>query len=724
MNIFSSPAGVVKAPPSTIQTTSKEDRLQQTALTTARAQAKKLTDLYRREPFDWDFLQRELSLQTIPTVKLDYATLLGFLQGWVNAAPARQQKEALRLAEELAAREKRTYTAIDIKLPNGLDFKPQQKKAIGALLEVLYNQDLNGALVPLGTGKGKSWIAAGLALWLQKHDPKKFCNFLGLFPPILIITKKSVVLDFRDTLKKLGLESVGLAVDVWSYNEVFSTKNRNFFKEEVVNIFGQDTKVIRFNLPAQAAPRLIILDECQEIKKEKSKRTKYLEAFLQFPEIKWVFTSATPAVTVWDTMFMSLAMRLPYGARPLNRETFPEFARTLCLGADPRSANAAALERWGAALGDRFVKPPGDPQKVKALNKVKLFEITDPANKAMLKNAMKNYLEALERTGRSIDPQGQVMVAFMVMARAAELASVDTWVADAIEAHRNGYAPVIAIRFTETLKELVMKLCESDYFKQHNLTKDKISLIWGGNREIKPEELLPEARAAEIAAKMGMWILDNPDEARKPKAEDIGISKEEFRAFHKGIKYTSERIFREMTKDAFAARNERLREMKLHNQNQKERHENVQAFLNGETEFCIYTLSSGGTGISLDHRYQHTRPRRVMSTMTYWAEEFAQALGRCVRITTITDTLQEIYVPEGTILSDHMAPKLARKLKSVDAIGSSNVDLAGELELAIRKRAEVIKLTAADLEAAESTGVIEADEDDDDEDDESQAQAA
>lgn len=720
MNIFATPAGVRKTP-ATEQYTSNEDRLQQSALTTARSQAKKLTDLYRREPFDWEFLQKELSLSVIPTIKLDYATLLGFLQGWVNAAPARQQKESLRLAEELALREKRTYTAIDIKLPNGLDFKPQQKKAIGALLEVLYNQNLNGALVPLGTGKGKSWIAAGLALWLQKHDPSKFCNFLGLFPPILIITKKSVVLDFRDTLKKLGLESVGLAVDVWSYNEVFSNKNRNFFKEEIVEVFGQQNKVIRFNLPPQAAPRLIILDECQEIKKEKSKRTKYLDAFLQFPEIKWVFTSATPAVTVWDTMFMTLAMRLNYGARPLTRETFPEFARTLTLGADPRSANAAALERWGAAIGDRFVKPPGDPQKVKALNKVKLFEITDPINQNMLKNAMKNYLEALERTGRSIDPQGQVMVAFMVMARAAELATVDTWVADTIHAHQNGYAPVIAIRFVETLKELVMKLCDSEYFKSKNLTQKKISLIWGGNREIKLEDLLPENRAAEIAVKMGMWILDNPDEARKPKAEDIGITKEEFHAFHKGIKYTSERIFREMTKDSFAKRNEKLREMKLHNQNQNERHENVQAFLNGETEFCIYTLSSGGTGISLDHRFQYTRPRKVMSTMTYWAEEVAQALGRCCRITTLTDTLQEIYVPEGTLLSDHMAPKLARKLKSIDAIGSSNVDLAAELEDAIRKKLKVEKLTAEDLMPTASSGVIEVEEDDDEETEEQMA---
>jgi hypothetical protein len=160
--------------------------------------------------------------------------------------------------------------------------------------------------------------------------------------------------------------------------------------------------------------------------------------------------------------------------------------------------------------------------------------------------------------------------------------------------------------------------------------------------------------------------------------------------------------------------------MKLHNQNQKERHENVQAFLNGETEFCIYTLSSGGTGISLDHRFQYTRPRKVQSTLTYWAEEVAQALGRCCRITTLTDTLQEIYVPEGTLLSDHMAPKLARKLKSIDAIGSSNVDFAAELEDAIRKKQKAEKLTAEDLMPAESSGVIEVEDEDDDDDAEEQ----
>ena len=112
-----------------------------------------------------------------------------------------------------------------------------------------------------------------------------------------------------------------------------------------------------------------------------------------------------------------------------------------------------------------------------------------------------------------------------------------------------------------------------------------------------------------------------------------------------------------------------------------------------------------------------------MSTICFWAEEFAQALGRCVRITTITDTLQEIYIPENTMLSDHMAPKLARKLKSIDAIGSSNVDLASELEDALRKKKRVEKLTVEDLIPSESSGVIEVEEEETD-DEETEDQVA
>jgi hypothetical protein len=64
-----------------------------------------------------------------------------------------------------------------------------------------------------------------------------------------------------------------------------------------------------------------------------------------------------------------------------------------------------------------------------------------------------------------------------------------------------------------------------------------------------------------------------------------------------------------------------------------------------------------------------------------------------------------------------MAPRLAQKLKSVDAIGSSNVDLAAELERAMKKRSVAQKLTVEDKAGYKSSGVIETEEDDDDDDD-------
>jgi hypothetical protein len=716
MNLFQTPTNLPK--PRAVPVVSNEDRLTASILTGARSKAKALCTAYKQgELKGWTEVFQRVGIE--PSGKMlppfNYDTLTGFLSSWVAGEPERQRLAGIKLLEEQAKRQRRSYDAIDIPLPNELKFKPQQLKSISALIDVLYRQDLRGALIPLGTGKGKSWIAAGLALWLQRNKPEEYNSFMGLFPTVLIVTKKSVVMEFKQTLKNLGLSNIGMAVDVWSYNDLMSRKNKNFFREEIVMRFEQETKVMRFTLPKEAAPRLIILDEVQELKKEKSKRTKYLEAFLEFPFIKWVSTSATPAVTIQDTLFMSRSMGLDFGGQPLTRDKFPEFARTLTLGADPTKPNVAALTRWSAYLGDRFIKPPNDPRTTVVTNRVKLFKIVDPVALKMVNSAMDNYREAIARQGRVIDPRGEIMVSFMIMARAVELATVDTWVEDSIAAHKQGLAPVLALRFIESLKDYVMKLCESSYFKELGYTSKNISLIWGGSAEIKQEDLLTPERAGEITKLVSQWVLSGETKGM-PKAEDLGIEPKEYRAFKKGIKYTSERLFREMSKEAFSARNDKLRAMHLHNQNAKERYASVQAFLNGSTEFCCYTLSSGGTGISLDHRFTYTRPRLVMSTLTYWSEEFSQALGRCDRLTTLSDTLQEIYIPQDTLISDHMAPKLAQKLKSINAIGSSNVDLAAELEVALKKKEAGRKLTEEEAKGIVAVGDIEETEDEDDED--------
>ena len=88
-------------------------------------------------------------------------------------------------------------------------------------------------------------------------------------------------------------------------------------------------------------------------------------------------------------------------------------------------------------------------------------------------------------------------------------------------------------------------------------------------------------------------------------------------------------------------------------------------------------------------------------------------------MTTLSDTIQEIYVPQDTLISDHMAPKLAQKLKSVNAIGSSNVDLAAELETALRKKEAGRRLTEEELKGTIADGdIAESEDEDDDEEDE------
>jgi hypothetical protein len=63
-----------------------------------------------------------------------------------------------------------------------------------------------------------------------------------------------------------------------------------------------------------------------------------------------------------------------------------------------------------------------------------------------------------------------------------------------------------------------------------------------------------------------------------------------------------------------------------------------------------------------------------------------------------------------------MAPKLAQKLKSINAIGSSNVDLAAELETALKKKEAGRKLTEEEVKGSVADGDIEEAEDEDDED--------
>jgi superfamily II DNA or RNA helicase len=65
-------------------------------------------------------------------------------------------------------------------------------------------------------------------------------------------------------------------------------------------------------------------------------------------------------------------------------------------------------------------------------------------------------------------------------------------------------------------------------------------------------------------------------------------------------------------------------------------------FQTGKRDILLFTMRSGGVGISLHHDRVTTKPRHIILPPTWSAIDLAQALGRVHRLTTISETTQEV----------------------------------------------------------------------------------
>jgi len=150
-----------------------------------------------------------------------------------------------------------------------------------------------------------------------------------------------------------------------------------------------------------------------------------------------------------------------------------------------------------------------------------------------------------------------------------------------------------------------------------------------------------------------------------------------------------------------------------------QRQREIDKFQSGEAKWCIFTLAAGGVGLSLDHNAPHLLPREVLVTPSYSGPEFKQALGRCVRRTTLSDTHQYMCYMKDTVESDHVAPLIDRKMKFISAITQStfniiDLDTTTYKEYKFRTQDEILR--DAEEETAQLTAE-ELSEDNEDEDD-------
>ena len=129
--------------------------------------------------------------------------------------------------------------------------------------------------------------------------------------------------------------------------------------------------------------------------------------------------------------------------------------------------------------------------------------------------------------------------------------------------------------------------------------------------------------------------------------------------------------------------------LQLGAQSKEERQREIDKFQSGRSIFCLFTFRAGGVGLSLHHSDELTkvkcrrkkngyvfvediplipvRPRINFVAPTYSAMELVQGLGRCPRLTSLSNTKQELIFYRGTI-EDSVARIVSHKLKCLSKV--------------------------------------------------------
>lgn len=629
-----------------------------------------------------------------------------------------------RRAEEEIKRQAEANTAVEIEkfevnIP-GLTLKPQQVKAVNQIISA-YRAGKRAVIVAMGTGRGKTIVLGAVAWWFRQQGLISATDNVFL-PQCLVNTKKPVVLATRDKLEKFfkftttgdNYQKNDADLGVYHYSTWSTAKWRYMWRTdketgelipEKIDLYGAILEVPFMRL---AEPiKLVALDECHELKKPNSSRSRRVLGMIRANATKnafYIFMSATPAITLRDTWLFNIA------AGFAELDNMSQFLGRF--GSKPDKPNKEAMERYNEFLGIHRVAPPEDRLKYKTTYKVDIVQFPDEATRRVYREAEEDYVKSVLDSGGT--PGDTTMAKFTIFRRAAEVSKAPLYAARMLADMAEGRSPVLAVEFIDTVISVASLLAKA------GVPRERISLIWGGQKLIRPEEVYTTAEFAAVMDRIRREAERYEHEnGIAPEDEFFCLTDAERTKVRKTREYNRQRLRRGETKAEQRERVGWLAGFDLDKQTDVQRYNEVNRFLRDETHCCVFTFAAGGTGIDLDNQIPGGRQRVVYSTMCYWAEQWLQAFGRCARIMTQSDVAHYILLFDDSIEVEHVLPKLAPKLRSIKTLTGIQGDLEDIVEQAIVKEAKTVKpkLTQADLSfESEDLLVDEAGDDDDDAD--------
>lgn len=338
-------------------------------------------------------------------------------------------------------------------------------------------------------------------------------------------------------------------------------------------------------------------------------------------------------------------------------KTWSLFARHIASPGAPEDYNQEAVNRLMDKLDDRVVRVKGVKTQFRARNESKLIQFQSREDAEYYHKALERYQrEKAKIEAREDISAGEanilILVQFLLFRKAAEYVRAPYLAKEMWEAvNKRGKAAACACNFKGTITRAEMILI-NDY----NIPRDKTSIIWGGSAEAqtkkgKLKKKITEAKGlAELLAKEGI-TLESIN-----LGDDVEIKENQH--FDPSLRMGGQ------TRDA--------------------RQYEIDQFQRGNSLYCFFTFKAGGVGLSLHHTdewtdvkcrrkesgyvYEEdvklisTRPREVFLAPTYSAIELVQGLGRCPRLTSLSDTVQTLLYFAGTIEEWHVMPITNAKL--------------------------------------------------------------
>lgn len=543
-----------------------------------------------------------------------------------------------------------------------------QKKAIKECWDDIVHKKFHGVCVLSSTGTGKTFIAGGLCRRLVDADFAKDRTYGAT--KYLYVTRATIVEQTKRVFEKFYNLTIKDGVEILNIEQLRSRAGTVWIKEKIIIQGGKELTVYEWR--RMMNPVVVLWDECQALKNEGSTQHQIAAALNDLPDVVQVFISATPFTRVIEAKCFAVSTRKNLSVvcgKPsifqegacLSNATWPTYASIVAAPSGPEEYNEAAVERLTKDLDKYIVRVRGVRPQFDAHNKITMIHFETQEERKYYEDTEARYLRKKRKMEQDIEAGATVsgiwaLVLLNERCMAAELCRKEHLAKRLHQAVQDGYAGVCALKYKATMIAVVQILAS-----KYGVPRDKISLVWGGGQTALTKKQKTKAGIKEKAEQL----------------EKLGIGTDQLLS-DLDLEDVEDRVIEELEPS-----------LRLGPQSKEERQREIDRFQSGKTLYALYTFKAGGVGLSLHHSDEMSafkcrrkkngyvvledipkvpiRPRKNFVAPTYSAMELVQGLGRCPRLTSLSDTEQELLFYTGTV-EDDVARIVSQKLRCLSRV--------------------------------------------------------